>query len=240
VVEVSSGNRYWTTRNGGSLSTQTNPAGLSSATGTCGGQPFVELTITRNLFSGGSVSGLNASDDMAVYSYFTNPAGNYVYGGMPADAGLCNPSNNESQVFNCSLYLATTDDGRQPASYGRIQANLESKSYAATDNTTFNDIILDGGTLNCPSGGTINVARDFTYNSGTFNLNNCTVQFNGATTQNLTLNAALTFHHLSVGNGTILVETVAADNATLSGTLTNNGTIRKNKAVSGMGGSPLA
>jgi hypothetical protein len=154
---------------------------------------------------------------------------------MPADAGLCNPSNNESQVFNCALYFATTDDGRQPTSYGRIQANLESKIYTAADNTTFNDIILDGGTLNCPSGGTINVARDFTYDSGAFNVNSCTVQFNGATTQNLTLNAPLTLHHLTVGSGATLVETVAADNATLTGALTNNGMIRKSQAVSGTG-----
>lgn len=72
-------------------------------------------------------------------------------------------------------------------------------------------------------------------NDGTFSANGGTVSFEGATTQNLIANAAVAFNNLTVASGTTLIESVSADNATVAGTLTNNGTIRKEKTVSGAG-----
>jgi hypothetical protein len=52
--------------------------------------------------------------------------------------------------------------------------------------------------------------------------------------QNLTANVATAFGNLTVGAGTIAVETVTADNLTIT-TVTNNGTIRKTKDLSAFG-----
>jgi hypothetical protein len=79
----------------------------------------------------------------------------------------------------------------------------------------------------------MNVAGNWTYSGGTFNHNNGTVTFNGAGTQNLTANVATTFNHLTVNAGATLVETVAADNVAVAGTLTNNGTLQRTQDVNG-------
>ncbi|MEK7873823.1 MAG: choice-of-anchor Q domain-containing protein, partial [Chloroflexota bacterium] len=101
--------------------------------------------------------------------------------------------------------------------------------------TTFNNITIDvGGTLTAHSG-TTNIAGSFT-NSGAFNHNNGTVAFTSGATQNLTANQSTQFKNLTVSAGTTLVETVSADNVTVSGTLTNNGIIHKSQALVGLGG----
>lgn len=87
--------------------------------------------------------------------------------------------------------------------------------------------IAVGATINM-SGNTLTVCGNWD-NSGTFNSTGGTVNFNGGTTQNVTANTATAFTNLTVSSGTTLVETVTADNATVNGTLTNNGRIRKAK-----------
>jgi len=57
------------------------------------------------------------------------------------------------------------------------------------------------------------------------------VVFSGASTHNLAVSSATIFNHLTLDAGALLVETVSDDNATVAGTLTNNGTIRKSQSV---------
>jgi hypothetical protein len=102
-----------------------------------------------------------------------------------------------------------------------------------TGATTLRNLMINSGSsLTAPS--SLSIAGDFT-NSGTFTHNNGTVTFNGSGMQNLTANVATAFYNLTVNNGVTLVETVSADNASIvsGGMLTNNGTIRKSKSVSG-------
>ena len=82
--------------------------------------------------------------------------------------------------------------------------------------------------------GDCTVSGSFT-NSGTLTANGRTVTFNGAGLQNLAANVATAFANLTVNSGVTLVETVAADNVSVSGALTNLGTIRKTQAISGTG-----
>jgi hypothetical protein len=98
---------------------------------------------------------------------------------------------------------------------------------------SFNNVTISGN-LTAP-GGNMNVAGNFTRNGGAFSHNSGTVTFNGSGTQNLAIDAATTFYNLTVNSGVTLVETVAADNATVSGTLINSGVIRKTQAISGTG-----
>ncbi|MFQ5593656.1 MAG: beta strand repeat-containing protein [Anaerolineae bacterium] len=92
---------------------------------------------------------------------------------------------------------------------------------------------ITGGTVNLAN--TVSFAGNLTRSGGTFNAGASTVTFNGGATQNLTLNTATAFNNLTVSSGTTLVETVATDNGTVNGTLTNNGTIRKSKSGLGTG-----
>ncbi len=93
--------------------------------------------------------------------------------------------------------------------------------------------IAAGATVNL-SATTLTVCGNFD-NSGTFNSTGGTVDFAGSTTQNLTANVATAFTNLTVSSGTTLVETATADNVTVGGTLTNNGTLRKAKSSLGTG-----
>lgn len=102
-----------------------------------------------------------------------------------------------------------------------------------TGATTLRNLTINSGaSLSAPS--TLSIRGNFS-NSGTFTHNSGTVAFEGGTTQSLTLNSATTFNNLTVGTGTILEEASPTDNATVNGTLTNNGTIRKSQSISGTG-----
>ena len=82
--------------------------------------------------------------------------------------------------------------------------------------------------------GDCTVSGDFT-NGGTLKANGHTVTFNGAGLQNLAATATTAFANLTVNIGVTLVETVAANYASVTGALTNFGTIRKTQAISGAG-----
>jgi hypothetical protein len=107
-----------------------------------------------------------------------------------------------------------------------------SRTLSGTSATTIkgNFTLGSGVTLNNSSFIGLNLAGNWT-NNGTFTAGTGTVTFSGSGTHNLTANVLTAFNNLTV-NGT-LVEMVSTDYATVSGTLTNNGTIRKSKSVSG-------
>lgn len=105
-------------------------------------------------------------------------------------------------------------------------------SIAGSSATTLHHATITGS-LTAPAG-ILSMTGNFT-NSGVFAHGNGTLRFISNALQNLTLNSPAAFFNLTVTNGTTLVETVAADNATVAGTLTNQGIIRKSRAVAGAG-----
>ncbi|MBI5031158.1 MAG: hypothetical protein HZB51_11570 [Chloroflexi bacterium] len=101
-------------------------------------------------------------------------------------------------------------------------------------NVTGANLEIVGDTLNLGSS-SLSLAGNLTQTGGTINGGTSTLAFNGSTTQNLTLNTATTFNHLTIASGTTLVETAANDYATVGGILTNNGIIRKSQNVTTTG-----
>jgi fibronectin-binding autotransporter adhesin len=95
---------------------------------------------------------------------------------------------------------------------------------------------LTAGALVIGANATLSLAGDLTAtNSGTSGASTGRVVFNGAGTQNLTANTPTSFANLTVNSGVTLIETVAANNVSVTGTLTNLGTIRKTQTLSGAG-----
>jgi len=108
------------------------------------------------------------------------------------------------------------------------QVNGGTADFSATSAVTFDDLTAGSGTLRI---GDITVTGDFTRTFGTFTVLSGTVTFAGGTAQNLKLDQPTTFNNLTVNSGTTLNETVDANNATVTGVLTNHGTLRKTKAM---------
>ena len=102
--------------------------------------------------------------------------------------------------------------------------------FSASSAVTFDDVTAGSGTFRI---GDITVTGDLTRTFGTFTVLSGTVTFAGGTTQNLKLDQATTFNNLTVNPGTTLIETVDANNASVSGVLTNQGTLRKTKSIPG-------
>jgi PKD repeat protein len=100
---------------------------------------------------------------------------------------------------------------------------------------------LTTGTFNQSSGsvnlGTSNliVSGPFSRSGGTFNAQSGAVIFAAPVSQTLTLNVTTNFYDVVVNSGTLVVETVAANNGHINGTLTNQGVIRKTQAIGGSG-----
>lgn len=101
-------------------------------------------------------------------------------------------------------------------------------------NVTLDNLTHNGGTLNL-GGASVSISRSLTCNGGSFRAVTSTLTFNGATTPTLTFSQPTTFNNLRVLTGTTLIETAAADNAIVNGTLTNDGVIRKTQAIGGAG-----
>jgi hypothetical protein len=91
-----------------------------------------------------------------------------------------------------------------------------------------------GGSLSLGSS-TVTVSNLFSRTGGSFSAGSGTVVFDGPGIVGLDLAAATAFNNLSVAAGTTLVEQQAADNASVGGTLDNQGTIRKTKDIPGTG-----
>jgi uncharacterized repeat protein (TIGR01451 family) len=83
--------------------------------------------------------------------------------------------------------------------------------------------------------GDITLSGDFTHVNGSFDIGAGKVTFASGHTQHLNLSAPTTFYDLEVSPGTVLVETQAADNASVIGELTNHGTISKTQAITSTG-----
>jgi hypothetical protein len=111
-----------------------------------------------------------------------------------------------------------------------------------------NDINISAGATLTASGA-VNFIIDYGkfINNGTFNAGSSTVRYRGpfvaSVTRYLQLNVPTTFNNLSIqgsaGDGSnpyvTLIEEVTADNATVTGTLNNKGTISKTKPISATG-----
>lgn len=142
-----------------------------------------------------------------------------------------------AQAFNDGTETILIAGGTYPESVD-INKNVIVGHWAAGGGGNDIDILSftqSAGTFNAPPG-QLRVAGNFTRSGGTFNAGTTnTLLFDGATTQNLTLNLATTFRNLTVLPNTLLVETVAANNATVAGTLTNQHIIRKTLPISGVG-----
>jgi uncharacterized repeat protein (TIGR01451 family) len=126
----------------------------------------------------------------------------------------------------------TLDASATIAGAGDVIVSGATTSFSDAASIACGSLAHQGGTLNL---GDISIAGDLVRSGGTFNVGSGTVTFNGSTTQNLELNTATTFHNLVVASGTTLVETVAADNATIDGELINQGVIRKTLSIVGTG-----
>ena len=135
--------------------------------------------------------------------------------------------------LNHAAALTTLDGTGQTIN---ISGTLEfATTSTISGSLTVNNLQIDSGvTLVASTGSTLNVLGNWT-NNGTFNAGTGTVIFSGSGIQNLAASSATAFNTLTINSGVILVETVSADNATVAGTLTNHGTIRKSQPVSGTG-----
>lgn len=132
--------------------------------------------------------------------------------------------------------VATWNCGRVPRTGDNVRIIGRTVTLDVNTADLGNVTIGSGGTLqNDGNARTLSLTGNWS-NSGTFTPGTFIgVTFDGSGTQNLTATSATTFHNLTVNSGVILHETVSADNATVTGTLTNNGTIRKAQAVSSTG-----
>jgi hypothetical protein len=101
---------------------------------------------------------------------------------------------------------------------------------------TLDGLALSAGTFTAPPA-TLTLLGSFTRTGGVFDADSGALAFaaGGTSGYNLDLSIPTEFHDLSVASGVTLVEVQAADNASLSGTVTNNGVIRKTQSVSGTG-----
>lgn len=123
-MEYSFGNNqdflFFYRRNGdGFDSSPTNPLGTDGAFGAtgCGGDPFAEVSLDRELFDisnpfgalAADVSGLTASDDVGVYAW-TQVGEGQIEGSMPA-------ANQNTTPLLYEAYCQTTDAGRMPNQY---------------------------------------------------------------------------------------------------------------------------
>lgn len=92
-----------------------------------------------------------------------------------------------------------------------------------------------GGTVNFPNASSsLAVSRIFNREGGTFNAGNGTLILGGGSTQVLSLGTPTTFNNLLIGTGTDLYET-NPNQATLTGTLSNYGTLHAQQTITGPG-----
>jgi len=162
-----------------------------------------------------------------------------------------NTGSSVTTTSNFKIAGSFTNNGSFTASGGTITFSGNPSVILGSSITTFNNLtVLISRSLNGPTG-ILNVAGDFTTDgtftagtgstlniggnfinttNGTFNASTGTVIFNGTGVQNLTLNIATTFKNLTVSSGVTLTESVAANNATVNGTLINNGAIEKTQS----------
>lgn len=154
-----------------------------------------------------------------------------VYGGRAALLG--GEIRNNRADYGGGLYVSTNADVGNVA---LVNNTATTKGDAITTRGTFNQtgVVTATGSVR-QSGGAFNGSSHtfglggLLIEGGTFSAPGLLVF--GGVTANLTLNQPTTFNHLTIVTSTLLVETNAADNATVNGTLTNYGTIRKTQTI---------
>lgn len=171
---------------------------------------------SMTIYSGGSFTGLDGAttitSTLEVKSGGSFAAGGSVTVGNLTNYGVCN-----GNTYNVAI-------SGNLSNYGTFNAG--SGSWSVQGN------LFNSGTLTATSGA-LWLQGNFS-NSGTFAHNGGTVVFSGGT-QNLSASVATTFNDLTVNAGTTLVESASANNVTVSGTLTNNGVIRKTQSIPSTG-----
>jgi hypothetical protein len=114
-----------------------------------------------------------------------------------------------------------------------INASSGSGSLSVGGNVTFTNATAGSEVPILVMGsGRLQVAGNWTKGtSATFPAGTSAVTFNGTGTQNLTADSATRLNDLTVNSGITLTEMVDANNVTVGGTLTNNGTISKTRNI---------
>jgi hypothetical protein len=210
------GNTVTYSQSGGTVTVVTVGSSSSTRAGFDIGAPGSSFT-----WSGGTIAiqraTSNSSDYLNVASTSNVTGGTLQIGNSNTPASQIIKINSTVPIFNFAVNSTNSPS-----------AQLVTNSPAVKGNITISGGTLDANNL------AISIAGNFS-NSGTFTPGSGTVTFNGSGTQYLTANTSTTFNNLTVNSGSTLIETVAADNVTVSGTLTNSGTIRKSQTVSGAG-----
>ncbi|HTP07198.1 MAG TPA: LamG domain-containing protein [Anaerolineae bacterium] len=139
------------------------------------------------------------------------------------DTDWTNPSNwsrGAAPVATDNLLILSYTGGNSPVITSTVAAN-----HVA---------IGTGGSLTISGANALNVGGNW-INNGSLTANSSLVTFGGGVTHELVLNNATAFNNLTVNSSDVLNEVVSADNATVGGTLTNNGIIRKAQSISATG-----
>ena len=213
-----------------------NNSGVITKALASNGYTYIYVTYNQS----GSFS---AAGGTVYFSPNTGTTGNITGTFNVAAGALVQFAGNGTQNFNAGSSLtgagavtfsSSTVNFKAGSTYAisTTQVNGGTADFSATNAVTFGDVTSGSGTLRI---GDVTVTGDFTRTFGTFTALSGTVTFAGGTVQNLKLDQATTFINLKVNQGTTLNETVAAENATVTGALTNAGTIHKSKPIAGTG-----
>ncbi len=116
-----------------------------------------------------------------------------------------------------------------------VLSYLGGNSPIITSTVTANHVVIGTGGLLTISGTNALTVGGNWINNGSLTANSSLLTFSGGLTHALLLNNATTFNNLTVDSGNILNEVVSADNATVGGTLTNSGIIRKVQSITATG-----
>ncbi len=174
-----------------------------------------------------------------------NNGGKYIHNTFRSTGGivpqLSTASGTETGIFEYdSPGTGSVAIGASGRNYGSLTLTRTAgaATYTASGSNPLtvrgNLTINTGITFNSTMTGALNLAGNWV-SDGVYSTSSQTVVFNGSGAQNLTASSAIAFYNLTVNSGVTLVETVSADNVTVSATLTNNGIIRKAQSVSGTG-----
>lgn len=246
---VNSTDVYWSTTNGPANVTVQGAGGMTlNAARTVAGtfQTAASVTNANNLTLGGTAQLNTGGYFSGAPTYGSSSTLKYNTGGVFSRSDEWSATGGAGYPANVQISNNTTLNYPNGSTVARsISGNLTIDSGSAlymdygspgmnNPLTVAGDLTLNGSlSLGDAPGGDLYVGGDFT-NNGTFYNSGRAVTFNGSGTQNLTANNATTFPYLTVNNGVTLVETVSADNVTVTN-LTNSGTIRKTQSVGGTG-----
>lgn len=127
-----------------------------------------------------------------------------------------------------ALYYSAVDGAQEPV----LEVSQGICTIDAYTWAQFSSIqVSSDAQLVIKQGSTLDISGDWISHGESQFESGTTIAFNGGKLQILSLEMPTEFSTLKVGSGTTLVENLEPDNATVAGTLTNNGTIRKTKSV---------